>query len=251
MDSKTVFSRKAEKYAKYRWEYASGAIETLIVMAQMSAQATVADIGAGTGKLTKDFAVRAQRIYAVEPNAALRQILTRNLGAFPSIIVVDGSAEATNLPDHTVDVITVAQAIHWFDPEPTKKEMLRILKEDGWLALIRNYGADNEPNKAVQSLMTAEYGADLSIVTERPREKPPSFYFGNEDFQTFIFPFAFQQSWEEFMGTLTTTSFMPDEDHPLFPRLETEARRIFSQYCDHDFWKVEGKTELILGRPSR
>jgi SAM-dependent methyltransferase len=164
---------------------------------------------------------------------------------------MDASAEDTKLPDHSVNVITVGQAIHWFDPEPTKQEMMRILKEDGWLALIRNNGADTEANKAVRSLMTEEFGANRSIVTGRPQERPPDFYFGNHDFQTLIFPFVLRQSWEEFLGTLTTVSFMPDEDHPLFPRLEEQAKKVYAQYSSHGAWKVEGETEMIIGQPTR
>ena len=253
MDTKTVFSTKAEKYAKYRWEYAAGTIETIINITQMSTHSTVADIGAGTGKLTKQFVTKVQTIHAIEPNFELRQILTRELGAFPSVSVIDGSAEATRLPDQCVDVITVAQAIHWFDPEPARQEMMRILKEDGWLVLIRNDGRDNEQNEALRSLMVEEHGANLSVksvVAERTKEVPARFYFANDDFQTFVFPFALQQSWDEFLGMLTTVSFMPDEDHPLFPKLESEARKVFSQYSNQGYWKVEGETKLIIGRPS-
>jgi ubiquinone/menaquinone biosynthesis C-methylase UbiE len=250
MDTKKVFSTKAEKYAKYRWDYAASAIETIISLTQMSIHSTIlADIGAGTGILTRHFVGKAQKIHAIEPNFELRQILTRELGALLSISVVDGCAEDTGLPDHFVDVITVAQAIHWFDPEPARREMMRILKADGWLVLIRNHGTNSAPNKAVQSLMTEEYGANLSIVTGRPKEQPARFYFGNDDFQTFVFPFAFQQGWDEFLGTLTTVSFMPDEDHPLFPKLETQAKEVFSQYSSDGYWKVEGETELLIGRP--
>jgi len=251
MDTKTVFSTKAERYAKFRWDYAASAIESIINITQMAINSTIADIGAGTGILTKYFVAKAQKIYAIEPNIELRQILTRELGAFPSISVMAACAEATKLPDNSVDVITVAQAIHWFDPEPARQEMMRILKDDGWLVLLRNHGTNSEPNKAVQGLMTEEYGANFSVVTERPKEKPSRFYFGNDEFQTFVFPFAFQQGWEEFFGTLTTVSFMPDEDHPLFPKLETEAKKVFSQYSNHGCWKVEGETELIIGRPSK
>lgn len=251
MDTKKVFSKKAEKYAKYRWDYAAGAIDTIINITQMSVNSTIADIGAGTGILTKHFIGKAQKIFAIEPNLELRQILTRELGNVPSISVVDGCAEDTKLLEHAVDVVTVAQAIHWFDPEPARKEMMRILKEGGWLVLVRNYGTNKEKHEAIQCLMTEEYGADLTVVTGRPREVPSRFYFGNDNFQSLVFRFAFQQGWDEFLGTLIATSFMPDEDHPLFPRLETEARKVFSQFSDHGSWTVEGETELIIGRPSR
>ncbi len=250
MDTKQVFSKKAEKYAKYRWDYAAGAIEAVINMTHMALNSTMADLGAGTGILTKHFIGKAQKIYAIEPNAEQRQILTRELGAFPSVVVMESSAEATQLPDHSVDVITVAQAIHWFEPEPARQEMTRILKKNGWLALIRNNGADNERNQAAGRLMTEEYGANLSIVTNAPKKRPARFYFGQNDPQTFVFPFVFQQSREDFLGTFTTVSFMPDEDHPLFPKLEKEAKKVFSQYSKNGYWEVEGETEVVIGQPS-
>jgi hypothetical protein len=147
-------------------------------------------------------------------------------------------------------VITVAQAIHWFDPEPARREMMRILKNEGWLVLLRNYGTNQEKYEAIKTLWTEEYGANLSVLTERPKQKPSRFYFGNDDFQTFVFPFAFEQGWEEFLGTMTATSFMPDEDHPLFPKLAAEARKVFSQHSKHGCWMVEGETELLIGQPS-
>ena len=251
MDTKTVYSTKAEKYAKFRWGYALSAIQAIIDITNMSVNSVVADIGAGTGILTRHFVGKAKTIYAIEPNFELRQILTRDLGVFSSISVMDGCAETTKLPTNSVDVITVAQAIHWFDPKPTRQEMMRILNHDGWLVLLRNYGKRSAQEEAVESLMTEDYGANFSVVNVQPNEKPTRFYFGNDDFQTFVFPFAFRQGWEEFIGSLTTASFMPDEGHPLFHKLETEARKIFLQYSKHGEWMVEGETELVIGQPSR
>lgn len=249
-NTKTVYSTKAQKYAKYRWDYAASAIEAVAEITQLSSRSTIADIGAGTGILTKHFVNKVQRIYAVEPNVELRQILVRELGLFPSVSVIDGSAEDTGLPDSSVDVITVAQAIHWFDPEPARRELMRILKNDGWLVLLRNYGTDEERNQAIESLMRKEYGADFSTVNERSKEDPNPFYFGNDRFQRSTFPFQFSQSWEEFIGALTTAAFMPDEDHPLFGKLETKAKKIFSQYSEDGYWVIEGETELIIGQPA-
>ncbi len=128
--------------------------------------------------------------------------------------------------------------------------MLRILKRGGWLALLRNYVLDEEKGKALGSLMTEEYGADFTVVTERPKEKPIPFYFGNDRFQKITFPFRSRQNWEEFIGSLTTASFMPDEDHRLFSKLETKAREIFSRYSQDGYCVSEAETELIIGRPS-
>ena len=250
MDTRQVYSTKAEKYAKYRWDYAPQAIAAILEITQPSARSILADIGAGTGMLTKHFVDKAQRVYAVEPNAELRRILARDLQAFLCVCVLDASAEETTLPDSSVDVITVAQAIHWFDPEPARREMLRVLKSGGWLALVRNYGMNKEKGEAIGSLMTEEYGADFTVVTDRPKEVPNQFYFGHDHFQKLTFPFRSSQNWEQFIGSLTTVSFMPDEDHPLFGKLEAKAREVFTHYSQDGHWLFEGETELIIGQPS-
>lgn len=251
MNSKTIYSTKAEKYAKYRWDYAPQAMEAIVETTRISIESRVADIGAGTGILTRHFAGKAGRIYAVEPNLEMRQILTREMASFPSVAVLDACAENTTLPDHSVDIITVAQAIHWFDPEPARREMRRILKGQGWLVLIRNYGADQEKDQAIGSLMSEEYGANFTLQNKRPEQKPEAFWYGNDDFQKLIFPFQFQQTYGEFIGALTTASFMPDEGHPLFQKLETKARQVFAKYSQGGYWLSQGETELIIGQPSQ
>ena len=250
MDTKSVYSTKADKYARYRWDYAPRAIEIILERTQLNEQSGLADLGAGTGILTRHFAAKVHTLYAVEPNPELRQILTAAMSAFPAVTVLDGCAEDTHLPDNSVDVITVAQAIHWFDPQPARQGMLRILKQNGWLVLLKNSGVNSEKDQAVRQLMTEPYGADFSIVTERPKEQPARFYFGHDDYQTFVFPFAFQQKWAAFMGSLTSASFMPDENHPLYPKLEAAAKQVFAQFSEDGFWTVEGETELIIGRLS-
>lgn len=251
MNTKTVYSTKAENYAKYRWDYARNSIEAIFEIAQLSSNSSIADIGAGTGILTKHFVSQVQKIYTIEPNIEMRQIAMKELGSSPSVSVMDSSAEATKLPKQSVDLITVAQSIHWFDPKPAKQEMLRILKENGWLAIIKNYGTDENFGKAIGRLMTEEYGADFSATIQRPKEKPVKYYYGNSDFQKITFPFQFHQSCEEFIGALTSASFMPDEENPLFKKLEREAKKIFSQYRNDGFLIVRGETELFIGQPSK
>ena len=251
VDTTKVYSTKAEKYAKYRWDYAPSAIESIFEKTQISSQSTIADMGAGTGILTKHFVDRAGKIYAIEPNVELRQELVKNLGNMSSTIILDGSAEDTKLPNNSVNIITVAQAIHWFNPEPARREMMRILKGGGWLVLIRNYLTENGRNRAVGSLMTEEYGADFTVVDKRPEGKPNQYYYKNSNFYKLVFPFQFRQNWEEFIGALTTAAYMPDEDHPKYDNLETKAKEIFSQYSEEGYWLVEGETELIIGQPMK
>jgi ubiquinone/menaquinone biosynthesis C-methylase UbiE len=251
MDTKIVYSTKAQKYAKYRWDFAMSAVEAIVEMTHLDNQSVIADIGAGTGILTRHFTNCAHQIYAVEPNQEMRDILIENMADKSNVSVINGCAENTLLANDSVDLITAAQAIHWFDPEPAKKEMLRILKDDGWLVLLRNYPVNQAYNEAVGSLISEHYGADFSVAAERPKPKPTDYYYGTDHFRTLTFPFHFNQSWKGFIGALTTASFMPDEDHPLFGKLEAKAREVFAQLSRNGMLLVEGETELIIGQPQR
>ncbi len=248
MDTKAAFSSKAEKYARYRWDYAPQAIQAVFDIVPITHASSIADIGAGTGILTRHFAGRAGRVWAVEPNPEMRQLAQKALQPYASCTVLDGSAEATTLPDHAVDVITVAQAIHWFDPESARAEFLRILKPGGWLALLRNTGADDRLSRATDELLTPENGVDFSRVARPPDRKPVGFYFSHEAFQTMTFPFAYRQSWEEFIGSQLTASFAPDEDHPLYPAFESAARRVFDEFSVDGWLESRGETELVIGQ---
>jgi SAM-dependent methyltransferase len=250
VDAKAAYSSKAEKYARCRWDYAPPAIQAVFDSAHITRASCVADIGAGTGILTRAFVGRAGLVFAVEPNAEMRHMAEKTLRPDAACVIVDGSAEATTLPDHTVDVITVGQAIHWFDPQPTRAEFLRILKPGGWLAVLRNYGTDDQLNKATDGLLTPENGVDFARVARPPDRKPVGFYYGHEAFQIKTFPFSFRQDWEGFIGALLTASYMPDEDHPLYKNLESAARRVFDEFSTDGWLEVIGETELYIGQPT-
>ncbi len=98
----------------------------------------VADIGSGTGIFTELLLLKGCFVTGVEPNAPMRQAAEQKLGGYDRFYSLEGSAEQTGLADHSIDLITVAQAFHWMDPAPTKKEFNRILKPGGRIALIWN-----------------------------------------------------------------------------------------------------------------
>jgi ubiquinone/menaquinone biosynthesis C-methylase UbiE len=243
MNTINVFSSKANRYAKYRWDYAPQAIQTILDLTQVSPQSSVADIGAGTGILTKHFVGQVKQIFAVEPNLEMRQIAARDLGAYPSCHIVAGRAEATTLPDQAVDLITVAQAIQWFEPQPTRTEFLRILKPGGWLALLRNYGTNDELSEALEAVFPEE--TDTSALMKRP---PKRFYYGGDHFLKQTFAFTSQGTWEEFIGALSTASDAPDEGSPLYAAFEGAARSVFGRFSSGGLLESHLVTELYLGQ---
>ena len=209
-----LFSSKAEKYALYRWDYAPGAIETIFETVQLSQESTIVDIGAGPGNLAKHFMGRVGQTYLVEPDDEMRRFAQQALGAHPACRIVNARAEETGLPDGCTDLAAVAQAIHWFDPEPARAEFVRLLKPGGWLAVLRNYGTDERLNAAIEEVYTQENGCDSSIITHRPAWKPMNFYFGGDHYHRFTFPFVETKTREQFIGALATASYAPDETNP-------------------------------------
>ena len=131
------FTNRAVAYAKGRPGYTKETIDKIIELAPENA--TFADIGAGTGKLTKELANRGYEIYAVEPNEDMRNQLELYIENYANVKVSDGTAENTKLPDKCVDVITVAHALHWFDMDNFRAECNRILKDDGKIVVIYNH----------------------------------------------------------------------------------------------------------------
>lgn len=131
------FTNRAQAYAKGRPGYTIDCIEKICEIVPDGA--VVADIGAGTGKLTQELAKQGYTINAVEPNKDMQRQLHLTVDMFTNVKIVNGTAENTTLPDHCFDAITVAHALHWFDLECFKKECRRILKPHGIIIAIYNH----------------------------------------------------------------------------------------------------------------
>ena len=103
--------------------------------------ADVVDLGAGTGKLTRSLVALGHRVTAVEP---LSEMLVPLRTALPGVNAVEGGAEAIPLSDASVDVVTCAQAFHWFDHGPALVEIARVLRSGGRLTLVWNTRDDSQ-----------------------------------------------------------------------------------------------------------
>lgn len=243
----TIYAGKAEKYARYRWDYQPAAIQAIAARAGLCAGSVVADVGAGTGILTRHLAVLAGRVYAIEPNEEMRAEARKHLSGCPSCAVLEGSAEATGLPGRSVDLVCAAQAIHWFEPEAAQREFRRILKPGGWLAILWNTLDAGPVSADIQAINTPAYGAQ----TAHPApwvNLPPEAYFQGGSYERMAWPFTTRQDWEQFIGALCSASFAPDETHPLYPRYEQAAREIFDRHSHSGILSGRGETHLLIGR---
>jgi ubiquinone/menaquinone biosynthesis C-methylase UbiE len=147
------FARSAEAYERGRPEYPQAALRHVVGL--LAPEAVVLDLAAGTGKLTRPLLAAGLRVTAVEPVAEMRAALPAEARA------LEGTAEAIPLPDGSVDAVTVGQAFHWFDGDAALREIARVLRPGGLLALLWNRRVDEDPvNRAIEELV-APYRADV------------------------------------------------------------------------------------------
>ncbi len=133
-----VFGSFAQDYDRWRPGYPPGAIDWLVPPGAQR----IADVGAGTGKLTGALLGRGLQVVAVEPDADMLAVLEAR---HPAAEAKLAPAEDLPLDDASVDAVLVGQAWHWFDHENALAEARRVIKPGGWLGLIGNAPAPRTP----------------------------------------------------------------------------------------------------------
>jgi SAM-dependent methyltransferase len=134
----TSFGSVADAYERARPGYPGEAVRWLTG----AGVCDVVDLGAGTGKLTRSLVAHGHRVTAVEP---LEEMLVQLRAAVPEAVAASGGAEAIPLRDASADVVTCAQAFHWFDQQVALVEIARVLRAGGGVALVWNTRADRRP----------------------------------------------------------------------------------------------------------
>jgi len=152
------FTGHASAYAAARPSYPVESVDILIAGLGDAASLAVADLGAGTGISSRLIAERGPLVYAIEPNAAMREAAAHD----PRVLWVDGTAEATALPDASVDVVAAFQAWHWVEHPVAVAEARRILRPRGRMAAIYNERDERDPFTAGYGAIVRTYALDAT-----------------------------------------------------------------------------------------
>jgi SAM-dependent methyltransferase len=179
----------------------------------------------------------------------MREAGERLLAAFAKFTSVAGTAEATKLPDQSVSFVTAAQAAHWFDRAPSRREFVRILKPGGWLVLLWNERVTDSTKflrDYEQLLLT--YGTDYLDVRHEHTTDAINEFFDPAPFQERVLDMRQEFDYTGIEGRLLSSSYAPGPENPRYKPMLNDLRRIFDACAVGGRAVFEYKTRLYFGR---
>jgi SAM-dependent methyltransferase len=243
------FSSRVDNYVRYRPGYPPEVVELLKSECGLAAHSVIADIASGTGIFTRLLLESGSRVWGVEPNPEMRRAGEEFLAGYPRFTSVAGSAEATTLSEHSVDIVTAAQAAHWFDTAKTRREFLRILKPGGWCVLLWNERrTDTTPFLRAYEELLWTYGTDYQDVRHERTTASIDLFYAPSPFQERVFENKQELDYAALEGRLLSSSYTPQRDDPNYGAMLRELRRIFDKDQRDGSVTVEYNTRVYFGR---
>ncbi len=248
-DTVERFSNRVENYVKYRPDYPREIVAYLEANCGLTRESVVADIGCGTGISCRMFLENGNRVFGVEPNAAMRAAALQQLAEFPWLIAVDGTSEATTLDSESVDLVVAAQAFHWFDPDWTRPEFRRILKPGGFIVLIWNERQlDSTPFLVEYEAFLLKYANDYGNVRHENIADAELRGFFQQDYGSVTFPNQQIFGFDGLKGRMLSASYMPSETAAEFPSMIEELQMLFAKHAENGKIKVSYDTRVYFSQ---
>lgn len=242
------FSDRVANYVRYRPDYPDALLDALRDEVGWGPMSTLADLGTGTGISAALLLRLGAAVIGVEPNAEMRVAAETALGGNHRFRSVNATAEATTLPDASVDGIAAAQAFHWFDVDRTRRECKRILRPGGRIALFwNNRRTDATPFLRDYEALLQRYGTDYREVSARYADPAALHRFFGGLYERRTFPHAQTFDFEALRGRLLSSSYAPPPGHPGHaPMLEALAE-VYDTHQEDGGVHVHYDTELFFG----
>jgi SAM-dependent methyltransferase len=230
MDVTQRFSTRVANYIRYRPGYPAAAIDWLIATCGLHPGDTVADVGSGTGISSRLLCERGLHVLGIEPNPEMREASTRLLADQPLFEAINGTADATTLPDVAVHTVLAAQAFHWFKPAAALLEFKRIVKPGGRVTIVWNDRlTDATPFLRDYEQLLQDFATDYREIDHK-----------NVDIAALGLPFTKRSfpnaqvfDYAGLEGRLMSSSYAPESGHPNHAPMLAELRRMFDQHA-HD-----------------
>ena len=252
-DAKQRFSGRVADYARYRPGYPPGVVQLLREQCGLQPEHIVADIGSGTGLFAKLFLDHGNRVFGAEPNPEMRAAGEAFLQQYANFQSVNGSAEATTLPAHSVDFITAGQAFHWFQPVGARAEFQRILKPGGWVVIAWNDRRLDESQFAREyEALLQRFSTDYKSVRDAyPEAQTIRDFLNDGRLGTRDLPNHQVFDWKGLCGRLQSSSYAPKEGCPNFAPMMAELQRLFSANQHDGRVRMDYFTRVYFGQFDR
>jgi ubiquinone/menaquinone biosynthesis C-methylase UbiE len=248
-DGAQRFSSRVENYVRYRPGYPLEVVELLKSECGLTDDSTVADVALGTGIFTRLLLENGNRVIGVEPNPDMRRAGEESLARHPRFTSIAGTAEATTLPSESIDVVTVAQAAHWFDPERARDEFVRILKPGGWTVLLWNdRRTDSTEFQRRYEQLLRTYGTDYEEVRQLGMTLAIQGFFKHSSFQTREFEYAQTFDYAGLEGRLLSSSYAPQPGDEKCEPMLRNLRLIFDDHQVNGRISFDYDTRVYYGQ---
>lgn len=225
------FGNRVADYVSGRPGYPDEAFVWLGETFDLARDASVADVGAGTGISAEALLRHGFGVLAVEPNDAMREAAIARLGGNARFRAVAGVAEATTLPAAGVDAVVAAQAFHWFDRAAYRAECARILRPRGVAALLWNVRrVAGSPFAADYEALLREFGTDyLTVRHENVTEDELAAFFGGS-FERQTFDNVQILDDDGLRARLLSSSYVPAAGQPRYEPMLAALDALFDKH---------------------
>lgn len=250
LNSTKRFGNRVENYAKYRPSYPNEILESINEKMQKKSDYIIADIGSGTGIFSKLLLKTEKIVFGIEPNFEMREYAENYFVENKKFISINGTAENTGLKENSVDLITVAQAFHWFEVEPTKKEFIRIAKDDAYLMLIWN---DRKIEKSgfsyeYEEMLKKECSEYSEVSHKNIIDKDIEEFYSPNKVEKIVFSNSQIFNYEELKGRLMSSSYVPVDNKEKMDRILKNLADIFERNSQEGKVKFEYNTTVYMGK---
>jgi SAM-dependent methyltransferase len=247
-----VFASKVDDYTRGRPAYPAALFAEIASRLGQRAPLVIADVGAGTGLFTAGWLARGHQVIAVEPNDAMRAAADALLGAQAGYRSIGAPAEATTLQPHCIDLVTAAQAFHWFDPLAFRAECLRVLRPDGRVALVWNdRKADAPVHLALDEIFATFGGAKRMLMAVRAAQLDGvRAFFGGAEVEHWTTEHHQVLDRAGLRALVLSRSYMPAPHADDRPAAERAIDALFASFAVDGAVELPYRTMLFYGRPA-
>ena len=243
------FSDRVDNYIRYRPGYPAEILPLLGTRCGFTSKSRIADIGFGTGIFTRMLLENDNAVTGVEPNAEMREAGENILASYPKFRSIAATAERTTLENHSVDFVTAAQAAHWFDREPTRREFTRILNPGGWVVLIWNERlTESTPFLIEYERLLLQFGTDYTDVRHERTSENIGDFFAPSPHQLVVFRTRQTFDLIAFEGRAFSSSYLPTASDPAAGPVRSALQTLFQRHQTDGAVAFDYDTKVFFGQ---